>query len=98
MFFKLINKIKMNNIIKKKILLTNINNNEVLFLKKLIKLNIIKFVFKKNNKYVIILNFFKKNKLIFKIKNLYKLSNYKYLKYKNIKKINKENKLLIISS
>ena len=98
MFFKILNKIKMNNIIKKKILLTNINNNEIFFLKKLIKLNIIKFVFKKNNKYILILNLFKKNKLIFNIKNLYKPSNYRSLKYKNIKKINKKNKLLIISS
>jgi ribosomal protein S8 len=98
MFFSLLNKIKINNIIKKKNLITNINNKELNFLKKLIKMNIIKFVFKKNNKYIIILNLYKKNKLIFNIKNLYNTSNYKYLKYKNIKKINKKNKLLIISS
>lgn len=98
MFFKLLNKIKINNIIKKKILITNINNNELLFLKKLIKLNIIKFIYKKGCKYIIILNFFKKNKLIFKIKNLYKTSNFKKLKFSNLKKINKKNKLLILSS
>lgn len=98
MFFKLLNKIKINNIIKKKILITSLNKNELGLLKKLIKLNIIKFVFKKNNKYIIILNFFKKNKLIFNIKNLFKPSNNKILKFKNIKKINNNNKLLIISS
>ena len=98
MFFKLLNKIKMNTMTKKKILISNVNNNEQFLLKKLIKLNIIKFIFKKNNKYILVLNIFKKNKLIFKIKNLYKPSNYKSLNYKNIKKINKKNKLLIISS
>jgi ribosomal protein S8 len=98
MFFKLLNKIKINNIIKKKILITNINNNELFLLKKLIKLNIIKYVFKKNSKYIVILNFFKKNKLIFNIKNLFKPSNNNNIKYKNIKKINKKNKLLIIST
>ena len=98
MFFEILNKIKINNIIKKKNLILNINNKDLNLIKKLIKLNIIKFVFVKNNKYILILNFFKKNKLIFNIKNLYKTSNYKTLKYKNIKKINKKNKFLIISS
>jgi ribosomal protein S8 len=98
MFFKTLNKIKINNIIKKKILLININKNEKPFLKKLIKLNIIKFIFKYNNKYILILNFFKKNKLIFNIKNLYKPSNNKVLKYKNINKINKKNKIILLTS
>jgi len=98
MFYNILNKIKINNIIKKKILIININKKEINLLKILIKLNIIKYIFKKNNKYILILNFFKKNKLIFNIKNLYKLSNKKFLKNKNIKKINKKNKIIIIST
>ena len=98
MFYNILNKIKINNIIKKKILIININKKETNFLKNLIKMNIIKFIFKKNNKYVLILNLFKKNKLIFNIKNVYKNSNIKYIKYKNIININKKNKILLISS
>jgi ribosomal protein S8 len=98
MFFKTLNKIKINNIIKKKILLINIKKNELSFLKKLIKLNIIKYIFKKNNKYILILNFFKKNKLVFNIKNLYKPSNNIILKKTNISKINKKNKILLLTS
>jgi ribosomal protein S8 len=98
MFFKLINEIKVNNIIKNKKIFIKINKNELNFLKKLLKLNIIKFIFKKNDKYIIILNFFKKNKLIFKIQNMYKPSALKILKKKNIKYINKKNKFIIISS
>ena len=98
MFFEILNKIKINNIIKKKILIINIKNKEINFLKKLIKLNIIKFIFKKNNKYILILNFYKKKKLIFNIKNLYKPSNNIILRYKNIKKINKKNKIILITS
>jgi ribosomal protein S8 len=98
MFFRTLNRIKINNIIKKKILLININKNELNFLKKLIKLNIIKYIFKNKNNYIIVLNFFKKNKLIFNLKNLYKPCNNKILKNKNINKINKKNKILLLSS
>jgi ribosomal protein S8 len=98
MFFKTLNKIKINNIFKKKILLIDINKNELNFLKKLIKLNIIKYIFKNENKYIIVLNFFKKNKLIFNIKNLYKPSNNSILKAKNVKNINKKNKILLLTS
>jgi len=98
MFFETLNKIKINNNIKKKNLIININNNELNFLKKLIKLNIIKYIYKYNNKHLLILNFFKKNKLIFNIKNLYKSSNNKIIKYRNIKIINKKNKILLLTS
>jgi len=98
MFFKIINKIKINNLIKKKFLLIDIKNNETTFLKKLIKLNIIKYIYRYNNKYLLILNFYKKNKLIFNIKNLYKPSNKKTIKIKNIKNINTNNKIILISS
>jgi len=98
MFFEILNKIKINNIIKKKILIINIKNNEINFIKKLIKINIIKYVYKYKNKYILLLNFYKKKKLIFNIKNLYKPSNNKILKYKNIKIINKKNKIILISS
>jgi len=98
MFFEIINKIKINNVIKKKILFTKIKNKELNLIKKLIKLNIIKYIYKYNNKYILLLNFYKKNKLIFNIKNLYKPSNNKVLKYRNIEKINKTNKIILISS
>ena len=98
MYFNILNKIKLNNLIKKKILIINIKNNELNFLKKLIKLNIIKYIFKKKNKYILILNFFKKNKLIFNFKNLYKPSNIKIIKLKNLKKINDKNKIIIMTS
>lgn len=98
MFFKTLNKIKINNIIKKKILIIDKNKNELNFLKKLIKLNIIKYVFSKNNKYILILNFFKKNKLIFNLKNLYKPSHNKIIGNKVINKINKKNKLFLLTS
>lgn len=98
MFIKILNNIKLNNIIRKKILIKNINNTEIVFIKKLIKLNIIKFIIKKNNNYLLVLNFFKKNKLIFNMKNLYKPSNLKVLKYNNIKKINNKNKIILLTT
>jgi len=98
MIFNFLNKIKTHNLAKKKILITKINKNEIIFMKKLIKINLIKFVFKKNNKYVIILNTFKKNNLIFNFKNFLKPSNMKIMKLKNLIRINKKNKFFILSS
>ena len=97
MFVNLINKIKINFLIKKKFLITKLNKNEIILLKKLIKLNIIKFIIKKDKKFILILNFLKKNKIIFNLKNLYKISNLNSLKLKNIKKINNKNKILILT-
>lgn len=98
MFYKILNNIKINNKNNKNYFFISLKKNELNFIKKLIKINIIKFIIKYDNKYIIYLNFFKKNKIIFKIKNLYKLSNFKNIKIKEIKKINKKNKILLISS
>ena len=72
--------------------------NEINFVKKLIKLNIIKFVVKKNEEFILVLNFLKKDKIIFNLKNLNTVSNLKTVKLKNIKKINKKNKILILNT
>jgi ribosomal protein S8 len=98
MFFRLLNKIKTHSLAKKKILITKINKNELTFINKLIKINLIKFTIKYNNKYILILNIFKKNSLIFNFKNLSKVSNIKTIKLKNLKKINKKNKFFILNS
>ena len=98
MFYKILNKIKTHNCAGKKYLITSIKKNELNLIKTLVKLNIIKFIFKKNNKIVLVINFWKKNKIIFKFKNIYKPSNYKIIKFKNLKKINKKNKFLIMTS
>lgn len=98
MFFKLINLIKINILNKKnKIILKNLKINKNL-LKILIKLNIIKYIILKNNNIIIYLNFFKKNKSIFKLKNTFKKTSLKIIKYKNLKKINKKNNILILST
>lgn len=98
MFCKIINKIKVNCLIKKKYIITKLNKNEIFLIKKLIKLNIIKLLIKNNNKFLIVLNFLKKEKLIFKIKNMYKKSNLKNMKLKNIKNINFDKKIIILST
>jgi len=96
MFFKILNKIKNQN--KNNKLIITLNKNELVFVKKLIKLNIIKYVFTYKYKYVLVLNFFKKNQLIFKLKNMYKTSNLKKLKLKNLKKINKKNAIFLLTT
>ena len=98
MFTNLINKIKTNFIFKKKFLVTKLKKNEINLLKKLIKLNIIKYIIKKDKKFILILNFLKKNKTIFNLKNMYTICNLKKLKLKNIKKMNNKNKILILTS
>lgn len=94
---EIINKIIMNSINKKKTLKFNKNINKK-FINIFIKLNIIKYSIKYNNNIILILNFFKNNKLLFNIKNIYKPSNYKLIKLKNLKKLNKLNKIIILST
>ena len=98
MFFKTINIIKLNNLTKKKFSFIKFKKNELDFLKKLIKLNIIKYIFKYKNKHVLVLNFFKKNKIIFKLTNNYKKSNFKKVKLININKINKKNRFILLTT
>ena len=94
----IINTIKINMLNKKNKIIINYNKKNINILKILLKLNIIKFIIKKNKKIIIIINFLKKNKTIFKLKNLYKNSNYKIIRFKNLKKINNNNCLFIIST
>lgn len=98
MFDKLINEIKINSNSKKKYFLKNLKKNEINLIIKMIKLNLIKFIIKFNKKYIIYLNLFKKNKTVFKIKCIHTRSKLKNIKYKNLKKINYSNKLLLINT
>lgn len=95
MFFNIINIINTNLIKKNKNLIFKLKKNELNFLKIFIKLNIIKFIKNYKNKYIIKLNLLNKKKLIFNLKNFYKPSKIKYVKYKNIKK---NNNIIILST
>jgi len=98
MFYKIISSINNNIRNKKKIILIKKNKKIINLLKFFIKINLIKFIKLKNNYIYINLNLQPINKNLIKLKNLNKISNIKYIKCKNIEKINKNNKLLIISS
>lgn len=97
MFFKLINTLKININLKKKIMRLKLNKNELILIKLLIKLNIIKFTKKLNNNiYDVFLNY---NCNFKNIKNLYKPSRKFFLSYNELKKITlKKNWILILST
>lgn len=98
MFCNIINIIKINILNKKNKIIIKKNKINNRIIKILIKLNIIKYVIKKNENIIIYLNFFKKNKSIFKLKNMFKKTNVKIIKFKNLIKINKKNNILLLST
>lgn len=97
MFFKLINLIKINILLKNKIIKIKLYKNDFKILKIFLKLNIIKNLKKcNNNKYILVFN---NNNNFNNIINLYKPSNISFIKLKNIIKINrKKPKLFYIST
>ena len=95
MDLNLINLIKLNLIYKKKIIKYNYNKKNISLIKILINLNIIKCVKKKkNNIYLYMNNFYKKNY----INNLYKPSRLIFLKNSTIKKITLKKKWIFLLS
>jgi len=98
MFYKIINLIKVNYILKKKKLKTKLNKKDFEIIKLFMKLNLIKFV-KKDNKYFdIYFKYAKNNIMFFNIKNMYKPSKPTFINIKEIKKINKKNNNIFILS
>ncbi len=98
MFYKLINLIKINYSFKKKFFLLNLKKNELHFCKILIKYNYIKYIKITNNKKIIIFLNYTNNKNIFYIKNLYKPSLPKFIKIKELNKLNASKKYVYILS
>jgi ribosomal protein S8 len=100
MFFKIINTIKINYILKKKNLKIKLNKKDIIILKIFIKLNIIKLIKYKNNNVFDISFQYINNEIIFKnIKNLNKPSKPFIISLKQIIEINKKkNHILYIST
>src|SRR5688572_24250820 len=100
MFFKLINLLKINFLYKKKKFKKNINKTELKFCKKLIELNIIKYIkHNKKNNFIIYLNYFNGKPLYSNLKNLYRKNKIIYINYKFLKKYTfKNNYILILST
>ena len=91
MFYKIINLIKINYILKRKKLKTKLNLKDFKILKIFIKLNIIRFVKKHKGEFIIYFKHYK-NEIIFNnIKNIYKPSKPHFMTFSQIKKINKKN-------
>jgi len=104
MFLHIINSIKLGYSHKNKFIKIKINKTEYKLINFLIKINIIKYVFKKQiknnnkNKTTLYLNYIN-NKPVFKnIINLYKPSRFFYINLKNLIKINKKKNFLIVLS
>lgn len=93
----MLNLIRINQKYKKKFFKYNFLKNEKSLIKKLIQLNVIKFVKKENNSYLIFLNY-KHNKPVFSLKCLFKQSNLKSISIKIIKQIIKKNYTTFIIS
>jgi small subunit ribosomal protein S8 len=86
MYRNIINLIKLSNKYNKQKFKTKLNKNDIKFIKILIKINLIKYVKKKNNIYDIYI--YNTNKKIFKnILNIHKPSKTIFLNFKNLKKI-----------
>lgn len=96
MFYKLINNIKISIIYKKKLIRLNLNKKELILIKILIKLNIIKFIkHYKNNKFDIIIN---QNNNFKNIKNLFKPGQKISISKNELQKITSKNNLILILS
>ena len=99
MFVNCINLIKICIKHNKKGFIIKKTNKNINVLKAFIKINIIKFIFIKNNTITVYINY-KNNKPVFKnIINIFKSSNKKFISLKNLKKINsKHNWIFILST
>lgn len=96
MFYKLINAVKFNALIREKNFFVDNNKNNLKFIELLIKLNIIKYIKIKNRLIFIEIN---KNIIFKNIKNMYKPSKLVYIDQKNIKKITyKKGGIFILST
>lgn len=98
MYNILINTINLNIKLNNKKFILNIKKSEKCLVLYLIKLNIIKFIKKWKNKYIVSLNLLKNNKTIFNLKNIYKISNIKYINKNNSKKFLKSKNIIIINT
>ena len=100
MFYKIINIVKNNYHHNFKYTKTTITTKELEIIKIFIKLGVIKTVTKlENNLYIIHFNYIKNQKTFFNIKNLYKPSNKKYIKYYTLRDLTvNKNYLLILST
>lgn len=87
MFYKIINLIKINLILKNKIIRVKLYKNDFVIINIFIKMNIIKSVKKIKNFYLINLNL---SSMFENIINLYKPSQIKIISLKELKKINKK--------
>lgn len=99
MFYKIINTIKINYILKKKNLKIKLNKKDIQILKIFLKLNIIKLI--KKNKNIFNISFqYINNEIIFKnIKNLNKPSKPTIINLRQILEINKKgNHILFLST
>lgn len=96
MFYKLINNIKIAIIYKKKLIRLNLNKKELILVKILIKLNIIKFIkIYKNGKFDIIIN---QNNNFKNIKNLFKPGQKISISKNELQKITLKNNLILVLS
>ena len=82
MFYKLFNNININFKKNKKYFKINLKKNEKNIVIILLKLNIIKFIKIYNKTHYIKLNILKNNKLLFNLKNMYRVSNINYINKK----------------
>lgn len=99
MFFNCVNIIKLSIKYKKKGFIIHKNNNNMNIIKNFIKINLIKYIFLKNNKIVAFLNYYNNRPVFKNIINLFSYSNKKTISLKNIKKINnKHNWIILIST
>lgn len=97
MFFNLINLININLKLKKKYFKTTIKKNEISLIKILIRINLIKYVKKINNEFIIFLNFYEETHGL-SIKNLYKPSRICYISKKEISRLMKLQKQVFFIS
>lgn len=98
MFFKIINLIKINYILKKKKLKTKLNKKDFEIIKLFTKLNLIRYVKKNNDYYYIYFKYVGGNTIFYNIKNVYKPSKPSFMNLKEIKKINKKNNNIFLLS
>jgi ribosomal protein S8 len=99
MFYKIINTIKINYILKKKNLKIKLNKKDLQILKIFLKLNIIKLIKKNNNVFNISFQYINNDVVFNNIKNLNKPSKPVIVNLKQILEINKKkNHILFLST
>lgn len=95
MFYKLINNIKIALIYKKTLIRLKLNKNEINLIRILIKLNLIKFIKKNNDKFDIIINHTNNFK---NVKNLYRPGQKISISKNELQKITVKKKLILVLS